>query len=139
MAIGAPLRRRQGSMNGDRRRYRPPRASGADRKSPRRPSPCLFTTDPALFGIVTARLASRWSLQQAKSWLRVTYPGRSDLHLPHKVTCRSLSVEAGGALKTELLAPLRSHSVMCRGKIASNSGKIRGQIREEISGAVSIR
>lgn len=44
----------------------------------------MFATDRALCGIVTARLASRWSPQQDKGWLKVTYPGRSGLQLPHQ-------------------------------------------------------
>ena len=51
----------------------------------------------------------------------------------HETIDKSLFIQARGVLKKELLAHLRSRTIMRRGRTATTAGQTRGQIIDAVS------
>ena len=88
------------------------RANTADQRaweSALRPKPCRLVCHGPLRELVTSKLLQDWSPEQISGWLKMQYP--KDKSLPvcsHETIYRSLSIQARGALKQELIRHLRS-------------------------------
>ncbi len=55
------------------------------------------------------------------------------MNVSHETIYKSLFIQAGGVLKKELLAHLRSRRIMRRGRTATTAGQTRGQIIDAVS------
>src|SRR4051794_6313241 len=71
--------------------------------------------NPALAGIVTAKLRRRWSPQQIAGWLKTIYPDNHQMQVvSHESIYRTLFIQSRGALRRELTAYLRTGRVIRR-------------------------
>ena len=66
--------------------------------------------------LVADKRRAQWSPEQIAGWLQRTYPGAERYQVPHETIYRSLFIQARGALKKELLEPLRRTRVMRRSR-----------------------
>jgi len=55
------------------------------------------------------------------------------MNVSHETIYKSLFIQAGGVLKKEPLAHLRSRRIMRRGRTATTAGQRRGQIIDAVS------
>ncbi len=125
---------REIARNGGRRHYRAVFAEKRAWHRAGRPKPCRLALDPALCGVVAAKLELDWSPQQIAGFLKREYPQDTRMHISHETIYRTLYVQARGALKRELVAHLRRHHPIRRSRRYSAKGDTRGQI----AGLVSI-
>jgi IS30 family transposase len=105
---------REVAGSGGRQRYRATVADQAAWAKATRPKTCKLATNPALAGIVTAKLQRRWSPQQIAGWLKTTYPDNRQMQVSHESIYRTLFVQSRGALRKELTAYLRTGRVIRR-------------------------
>lgn len=124
---------REVADNGGRRGYRATRADERASDRARRPKPCQLAFNPALCKLVAGKLSGQWSPQQIAGWLKVRYPGDPSMNVSHETIYKSLFIQAGGVLKKEPLAHLRSRRIMRRGRTATTAGQRRGQIIDAVS------
>jgi len=124
---------REIGRNGGYDRYR---ASEADQQAwdrSRRPKTCQLVRNPRLRRGVAGKLRLKWAPEQIAAWLKRTYPGDESFHVSHETIYRSLFVQAGGALKKELMQHLRSKRTIRRSRHASQRGIGRGQLRDVVT------
>ena len=146
LAEGASLRRIAGRLHrapssisrevrrhGGRHRYRAARAEERAWDRARRPKPCKLAAVPRLRELVAGKLADDWSPEQISGWLARTYPGEHALQVSTETIYRSLFVQAGGVLRKELTAHLRTRRTMRRSRQATRSGQGRGGIVDAVS------
>ena len=124
---------REGARNGGRRVCRAIKADERALDRALRPRPCQLAVNQPLCRLVAGTLSDRWSPQQIAGWLKIHHPGDPCMTISRETICRSLSVQARGVLKKELLAHLRSRRIMRRGRTSTPAGQTRGQIIDAVS------
>lgn len=124
---------REISRHGTRETYRATVADARAWERARRPKQCQLAMHRPLQQVVAEKLTLDWSPEQIAGWLRVEYPGESDMHISHETIYRSLFIQARGVLKKELMKHLRSRRMMRRSRHASTAGQPRGQIIDAVS------
>jgi IS30 family transposase len=97
-----------------------------------RPKPCSLAANTDLRSIVAAKLQDQWSPQQISGWLKIEHSHDRMMQVSHETIYKSLFIQAGGVLKRELIAHLRSRRVMRRGKTSTAKGQLRGQIIDDL-------
>lgn len=85
----------------------------------------------ALRFVVFSLLRARWSPEQVSVWLKVKFPGDSDMRLSHESLYTYLYALPRGSLRKELLSYLRQHRKRRRPR--SRGEDRRGQIPDMIS------
>src|SRR5580698_11064997 len=146
LASGSPLREiarrlnraastlsREISRNGGRPAYRAHAADDHAWDSALRPKKCLLAVSRKLRNIVASKLVLDWSPEQISGWLEIQFPDDASMRVSHETIYRSLSIQARGVLKKELIDHLRSKRRMRRSRHATVSGQSRGQIVDAIS------
>ena len=121
--------------NGGRDRYRANRADRAAWGRARRPKPCRLASNRALARLVAKKLQQFCSPEQIAGWLNCTYPDNENNQVSHETICKSLFIQARGALKKELLEHLRRTRVMRH----SRHNDLKGAGLGRITNTVSIR
>lgn len=81
---------------------------------------------------MTAKLRMQWSPEQIAGWLKHAY-AVNKYQVSHETIYRSLSLQARGALKKELLAQLRRCQIMRHSRNYSAKTDERGRIRDAVS------
>jgi IS30 family transposase len=110
--------------------YRAHLAGREARERARRPKPAKLAVNGELRGWVEAKLALRWSPQQASARLREEFPGREDMRVSPETIYQSIYVQGRGALRRELAACLRTGRDLRRPRRAGEGrrGKIAGMV-----------
>jgi IS30 family transposase len=124
---------REINRNGGISKYR---AVSADRQAwnkAKRPKSCKLYDDANLRGIVSDKLARKWSPEQIAGWLKQMYPESAAMHISHETIYKTLFIQARGALKKELLRQLRTQRVMRQSKHFNTKGSARGGIIDAVS------
>jgi len=124
---------REVNRNGGRKNYRAARADERTWARACRPKKCLLSENERLRDVVAEKLKEDWSPQQISGWLAKRYSDDEVMRVSAETIYRTLFVQAKGALKSELLAHLRSRRTMRRSRNASTSGQQRGQIKDAVS------
>jgi IS30 family transposase len=143
-AIAQGLRRAPSTLSravarhGGRAQYRANAADQQAWESALRPKPCLLTTDDKLQEIVASKLLLDWSAEQISGWLKMQYPNDESLRVSHETIYRSLFIQARGALKQELIQPLRSKLRIRRSRHSSVHGYSRRSRRSRSLGGRSV-
>jgi transposase, IS30 family len=95
----------------------------------RRPKPAKLAAGGELRGWVEAKLALRWSPEQASARLEAEFPDRPEMRVSPETIYQSLYVQGRGALRRELAACLRSGRAMRKPRRAGERrGKIPGMV-----------
>ena len=124
---------RELDRHGGRCRYR---AAEADRHAwdrARRPQPCKLARNPALNGLVAAKLQEDWSPEQIAGWLKLEFPDDETMRVSHETIYLTLFVQTRGALKRELVAHLRRSGSIRRPRTQSRANRGQGQILDAVS------
>ena len=100
----------------------------------KRPKPCRLEENSVLAGFVRDRLVEDWSPQQIAGFLAVMHPDDPEMRVSHETIYKTLFVQARGVLARDLTKHLRSHRPIRKHKRHS----VKGQVRSQITGAVSI-
>jgi IS30 family transposase len=125
---------REIGRNGGSRRYRAEASDQRAWKQALRPKLCKLAVHGQLRQAVARKLEMNWSPEQIAGWLKRSYPTNEARRVSHETIYRSLSVQARGVLKQELMAHLRSQRRFGRSRHATQKTGKHGQI----VGAVSI-
>jgi transposase, IS30 family len=117
--VGRDLRR-----CGERRQYRPLRATRVARRLKRRPKPTKLSSSARLLAAVETGLERRWSPQQISSRLKLDHPDDERMRISHETIYRSLYVQSRGELRRQLTANLRTgrSTRRSRGRVARGGG-----------------
>ena len=107
---------REIKRNGGFEAYRASQAEDAAWDRGRRPKRCKLRENRSLARLVAEKLRMLWSPEQIAGWLKHIYPCDQSLHVSHETICRSLFIQARGALKKELLEHLRRTRAMRRSR-----------------------
>ena len=124
---------REIKRNGGSDGYRASLADEATWDRARRPKRCKLSENRTLARIVADKLRMLWSPEQIAGWLRHTYPCDESHHVSHETIYRSLFIQAGGALKKELLEHLRRTRGMRRSRHYTQKTAIHGKIVDAVS------
>lgn len=116
-------------------RYRTARSDQAARDRALRPKLCKLACRPVLSRTVSIKLRQQWSPEQIAGWLKRAYPGELQNQVSHETIYRSLSIQARGVLKNEMLKYLRAKRTIRRSKHDS----LKRNRLSQIKNAVSIR
>jgi IS30 family transposase len=81
-----------------------------------RPKRCKLAEGADLASVVADKLRLLWSPEEITAWLGQTYPHDETQQVSHETICRSLFIQARGALKKEILQHLRRTRGMRRGR-----------------------
>ena len=114
-AIAASLGRspstvsREIRRNGSQRSYRANTADQAAWDRAHRPKICKLVQNRELARVVASKLKQLWAPVKIAGWLKQAYPGDENQQVSHETIYRSLYIQAGGALKKELLQPSGEH------------------------------
>lgn len=125
---------REVSRNKGRHRYRAVDAHDRAWYRARRPKACRLERNPVLGRFVAEMLAEDWSPQQISGFLAVMHPPGSEMRVSHETIYRTLFIQSRGVLKRELTRHLRTRRPIRKHKNHS----VKGQVRSQIAGAVSI-
>jgi IS30 family transposase len=125
---------REIARNMGRHRYRAIDAHDRAWYRARRPKPCLLDRNRVLGRFVADMLVEDWSPQQISGFLAVMHPPGSEMRVSHETIYRTLFIESRGALQRELTRHLRTRRPIRKHKNHS----VKGQLRSQIAGAVSI-
>ena len=138
-ALARSLRRapstvsREIRRNGGRQVYRASDAEVAAWDRAQRPKPCKLAQNRALARTVAEKLRLEWSPYQVAGWLKRTYPQDETRQVSHETIYRTLSIQARGALKKELLQHLRRTRGMRRSRHHTQKTPNHGRITETVS------
>ncbi len=124
---------REINRNGGRQHYRASKADQAAWDRSRRPKTCKLVENRALAGIVAKKLKGLWSPEQIAGWLKYAYPSDENDQVSHETIYRSLFIQAGGALKKELLQHLRRTRAMRRSRHHTQKTSHHGRIKDTVS------
>ena len=100
----------------------------------KRPKPCRMDENPVLADFVRDRLSDDWSPQQIAGFLAVMHPDSPEMRVSHETIYKTLFIQSRGVLARELTKHLRTHRPIRKHKRHS----VKGQVRSQIAGAVSI-
>jgi IS30 family transposase len=90
--------------------------------------------NPVLADFVRDRLSDDWSPQQIAGFLAVMHPDSPEMRVSHETIYKTLFIQSRGVLARELTKHLRTHRPIRKHKRHS----VKGQVRSQIAGAVSI-
>ena len=124
---------REIGRHGGRRRYRADEADKRAWQNGRRPQVCKLARNPALGGLVAAKLGDDWSPEQIAGWLKTEFPQDQTMRVSHETIYLTLFVQARGALKRELVAHLRRRRSIRRPRSAKRVHRGQGQIVDAVS------
>ena len=124
---------REVGRNGGRTLYRASEADALCWRRAARPKRCVLARRPELAMVVAEKLEDHWAPQQIAGWLKAEYPADRTMRVSHETIYKSLFIQARGVLRKELLAGLRSHRVMRRGRPPTRKRQLRGQIVDAVS------
>jgi hypothetical protein len=79
-----------------------------------RPKLCLLARRGPLQAVVAEKLRQQWSPVKASGWLKLALPHDITRQVSHESIYKTLFIQARGALKTELLANVRSRRLKHR-------------------------
>jgi IS30 family transposase len=99
-----------------------------------RPKPCRLDQNVVLADFVRDRLIEDWSPQQIAGFLAVMHPDDPEMRVSHETIYKTLFIQARGVLARDLTRHLRTHRPIRKHKRHS----VKGQLRSQITGAVSI-
>lgn len=119
------------AWSGSRDRYRAWRADRGAIERGRRPKPAKLALHPRLCREVERGLRAEWSPQQISARLIRDYPHDLDMRVSHETICRTLFVQARGALRKKLTTCLRTGRAQRRPHMRteqSGAGRIRNPI-----------
>jgi IS30 family transposase len=119
--------------NGGRGGYR---AADADQQAwvcARRPQQCKLARNRVLAGVVATKLEQDWSPPQIAGWLKLEYPEDETMRVSHETIYLTLFVQAGGALKRELVVHRRRTRSIRRPRAAKRGHTGQGQIVDAVS------
>ncbi|MDP2584402.1 MAG: IS30 family transposase [Candidatus Palauibacterales bacterium] len=120
---------REVAAHGSRVGYRAWRADEQAVRAARRPKIPKLARHPLLRAEVERRLAQRWSPQQIARRLALVFPDDPEMRVSHESICRSLFVQARGALRKELTKHLRSGRTQRRSQgRAVGAGRLRDMV-----------
>src|SRR3984893_158461 len=119
---------REVARHGGRPLYRASEADHQAWESALRPKVCLLAVHSKLQEIVAGKLILDWSPEQISGWLKIRYPEDESMRVSHETIYRSLFIQARGALKQELIQPLRSKRRIRRSRHSSIHGHAQGKI-----------
>jgi IS30 family transposase len=125
---------REVARNKGRDRYRAIDAHDRAWYRARRPKPCRLDTNEVLRTFVAAMLQADWSPQQISGFLAAMHPPGSEMRVSHETIYKTIFIQSRGALKRELSRHLRTHRPIRKHK----NHTVKGQLRSQITGAVSI-
>ena len=111
-------------------RTKPINRRGIERK---RPKSCKLVENRKLARIVEQQLKRLWAPEQIGGWLKYAYPDDENDQVSHETICKSLFIQARGALKKELLAHLRRTRVMRRSRHHTQKTAEHGRIKDTVS------
>jgi IS30 family transposase len=100
----------------------------------KRPKPCRLEENPVLADFVRDRLSEDWSPQQIAGFLAVMHRDTPELRVSHETIYKTLFIQSRGVLARELTKHLRTRRPIRKHKRHS----VKGQLRSQIAGAVSI-
>jgi transposase, IS30 family len=112
-------------------RYQPERAQTLAHLRQRRPKIRRLDADPVLHGWVQDHLNQRYSPKQIAGRLIVEFPDEQQMRISHEAVYQALYIRAGGQLRRELRAHLRTGRVSRRARATRRT-------HERIIGAISI-
>ena len=121
---------REISRNGGHDTYRAAQADHAAWDRARRPKICKLVENRMLAHTVASKLQLLWSPEQIAGWLKHTYPDNERYQVSHETIYRSLTMQARGALKKELLAHLRRTRAMRRSRHHTQKTDNHGRITD---------
>ncbi len=124
---------REVNRNGGPSDYRANHAEQAAWDRARRPKRCKLAENRALAHRVADKLRRQWSPEQIAGWLKCAYPGNKDDQVSHETIYRTLFIQTRGALKKELLAPLRRTRAMRRSRHHTQKTDNHGRIVDAVS------
>jgi IS30 family transposase len=130
-SIAASLRRapstvrREINRNGGRQQYRANVANQAAWDRAHRSKTCKLAQNPSLARIVARKLQL--------AWLKRTCPDDETYHVSHETIYCTLFIQARGALKKELLQPLRRTRRMRRSRHHTQKTADHGRITDAVS------
>jgi IS30 family transposase len=114
-----------------RTRYRAWRADAEALRRGRRPKPAKLALDSRLCREVARGLSAHWSPQQISARLIRDYPDDLTMRVSHETICRTLFVQARGALRKELTTCLRTGRAQRRPQMRieqSGAGRLRNMV-----------
>jgi len=118
--------------NGGRQWYRASQADQAAWARAQRPKTCKLVKNRRVAGVVATKLQLQWSPEQLAGWLKRTYSDDDTCQVSHETICRSLFIQARGALKKELLQHLRRTRGMRRSRHHTQKTGIHGRIKDAV-------
>jgi IS30 family transposase len=124
---------RELARHGGRRRYRAAEADKRAWREGRRPQACKLAGNPALCGLVAAKLEDDWSPEQIAGWLKSRFPLDQTMRVSHETIYLTLFIQARGALKRELVSHLRRTRSIRRPRSATRVNRGQGQIVDAVS------
>ena len=124
---------REIARHGGRRRYRADDSDKRAWQNGKRPQVCKLARNPALSGLVAAKLGDDWSPEQIAGWLKTEFPQDQTMRVSHETIYLTLFVQARGALKHELVAHLRRTRSIRRPRSAKRVNRGQGQIVDAVS------
>jgi len=124
---------REIKRNGGRQCYRASQADQSAWDRGRRPKAGKLVENRPLARIVAGKLQLQWSPEQIAGWLKRTYPDDTRCRVSHETIYRSLFIQARGALKKELVEPLRRTRVMRRSRHHTMKTDQHGRITDTVS------
>jgi IS30 family transposase len=125
---------REVARNKGTRRYRAIDAHDRAWYRAQRPKACLLARNAVLGEFVATMLANDWSPQQISGFLAVMHPPESEMRVSHETIYKTLFIQSRGVLAKNLTKHLRTRRPIRKHKHHS----VKGQLRSQISGAVSI-
>jgi len=125
---------REVRRNKGRGRYRAIDAHDRAWYQARRPKPCRLKQNPVLGSFVADMLAENWSPEQISGFLSEMHPAGSEMRVSHETIYKTLFIQSRGVLKKELTKHLRTRRPIRKNKHHT----VKGQLRSQIAGAVSI-
>ncbi|MDB5825004.1 MAG: putative transcriptional regulator, Fis family [Herminiimonas sp.] len=124
---------REIKRNGGQECYRASQADQAAWDRASRPKTCKLVENRALACIVAGKLQLQWSPQQIAGWLKRMHPDDETSKVSHETIYRSLFIQARGALKKELVQPLRRSRAMRRSRHHTQKTDNHGRIIDAVS------
>jgi IS30 family transposase len=125
---------REVARNKGTRRYRAIDAHDRAWYRAKRPKSCVLARNAVLGEFVATMLAEDWSPQQISGFLAVMHPPGSEMRVSHETIYKTLFIQSRGVLKKDLTKHLRTRRPIRKHKRHS----VKGQLRSQITGAVSI-
>ncbi len=100
----------------------------------KRPKPCRLDQNPVLADFVRDRLTEDWSPEQIAGFLAVMHPNDPAMRVSHETIYKTIFIQGRSVLSRDLTKHLRTRRPIRKHKHHT----VKGQVRSQIAGAVSI-